>query len=173
MQVRSLGPEDPLKQSMAAHSRILAWRIPRTEAWWAGVHGVAESDTTEVIARHVLFAHLKNNRKHTHAHTHTYNDVCDTLCVLLNFQSIPDRCKKSGSSSSYQSWSRFFISSLLTLHSLVTWHLLANGKRHRMLISISVFRINRCICFSLLKRDKRYRDQKGDLNVLKNYGSWN
>ena len=31
---------------MATHSSILAWQIPRG-AWWATVHGVAESDTTE------------------------------------------------------------------------------------------------------------------------------
>ena len=30
-QVRSLGREDPLEKGMAAHSCILAWRIPRTE----------------------------------------------------------------------------------------------------------------------------------------------
>ena len=30
--VRSLGQEDPLETDMAAHSRILAWRIPWTEA---------------------------------------------------------------------------------------------------------------------------------------------
>ena len=29
--VRSLGREDPLKEGMATHSRILAWRIPWTE----------------------------------------------------------------------------------------------------------------------------------------------
>ena len=29
--VRSLGWEDPLEEGMAAHSSILAWRIPRTE----------------------------------------------------------------------------------------------------------------------------------------------
>ena len=29
--VRSLGWEDPLEEGMATHSRILAWRIPRTE----------------------------------------------------------------------------------------------------------------------------------------------
>ena len=27
MQVRSLGPEDPLEQEMATHSSILAWKI--------------------------------------------------------------------------------------------------------------------------------------------------
>ena len=31
MQVRSLGQKDPLEKSMAAHSSILAWRIPWTE----------------------------------------------------------------------------------------------------------------------------------------------
>ena len=30
-QVRSLGQEDPLEEETATHSRILAWRIPRTE----------------------------------------------------------------------------------------------------------------------------------------------
>ena len=29
--VRSLGPEDPLKQEMATHSSILAWKISWTE----------------------------------------------------------------------------------------------------------------------------------------------
>ena len=31
MWVRSLGWEDPLKEGMATHSSILAWRIPWTE----------------------------------------------------------------------------------------------------------------------------------------------
>ena len=31
MQVQSLGWEDPLEEGMAAHSSILAWRIPWTE----------------------------------------------------------------------------------------------------------------------------------------------
>ena len=31
IQVRSLGWEDPLEKEMAAHSSILAWRIPWTE----------------------------------------------------------------------------------------------------------------------------------------------
>ena len=30
-QVRSLGQDDPLEEGMAAHSSILAWRIPWTE----------------------------------------------------------------------------------------------------------------------------------------------
>ena len=36
---------------MATHSNILAWRIPRDRgAWWAMVHGVVESDTTEQLS---------------------------------------------------------------------------------------------------------------------------
>ena len=39
MWVRSLGWEDPLEESMATHSSILAWRIPMNRgAWWATVH---------------------------------------------------------------------------------------------------------------------------------------
>ena len=44
-----LGWEDSLEEDMATHS-ILAWRIPMDRgAWHATVHGVAESDTAEVI----------------------------------------------------------------------------------------------------------------------------
>ena len=44
-QVLCLGREDPLEKEVAIHSCILAWRIPRTGAWWAAVHGVARSRT--------------------------------------------------------------------------------------------------------------------------------
>ena len=41
-----LGQEDPLKEGMATHSSILAWRIPTDRgAWWVTVHGVAKSRT--------------------------------------------------------------------------------------------------------------------------------
>ena len=44
--VRSLGPEDRLKEGMVAHSSILAWRIPIDRgAWRATVPGVAKSRT--------------------------------------------------------------------------------------------------------------------------------
>ena len=44
--VRSLGQEDPLKEGMATHSSIPAWRNPMDGgAWLAIVHGVAKSQT--------------------------------------------------------------------------------------------------------------------------------
>ena len=44
--VRSLGREDPLKEGMATHSSILAWRIPTDRGGWqATVHGVTKSWT--------------------------------------------------------------------------------------------------------------------------------
>ena len=43
--VQSLGQEDPLEKGKATHSSILAWRTPRTEAWWATVHGIAKNQT--------------------------------------------------------------------------------------------------------------------------------
>ena len=42
--VPSLGWEDPLKEGMATHSSILAWRILMDRGvWWAAVHGVTKS----------------------------------------------------------------------------------------------------------------------------------
>ena len=43
--LRSLGWEDPLEEGKAAHSRILAWRIPWTEEPGAAHRGVAKSQT--------------------------------------------------------------------------------------------------------------------------------
>ena len=44
--VGGLGWEDPLEESMAAHSSIFAWRIPMDRgAWWATFDGAAESRT--------------------------------------------------------------------------------------------------------------------------------
>ena len=45
-----LGQEDPLEESMATHSSILAWRIPWIGAWQATIHGVTKKlDTTEQL----------------------------------------------------------------------------------------------------------------------------
>ena len=44
--VRCLGWEDPLEESMATHSSILAWRIPTDRvACWATAQGVTKSQT--------------------------------------------------------------------------------------------------------------------------------
>ena len=44
-----LGWEDPLEEGMATHSSLLAWKIHMdSRAWQATVHGIAESDMTEV-----------------------------------------------------------------------------------------------------------------------------
>ena len=44
--VSSLGWEDPLEESMATHSSILAWRIPMDRgAWQITVYGAAKSQT--------------------------------------------------------------------------------------------------------------------------------
>ena len=41
--VRSLGLEDPLEEGVAAHSSILAWRIPVNRgAWGTAVHAVTK-----------------------------------------------------------------------------------------------------------------------------------
>ena len=58
--VGSLGWEDPLKEGMATHSNILAWRIPTDrEAWWAAVYGVAELDLTERLSTQHTFLYNK------------------------------------------------------------------------------------------------------------------
>ena len=46
----------PLEEGMATHSSILAWRIPMgSGVWWATVHGVAESDTTERLSTSTVY----------------------------------------------------------------------------------------------------------------------
>ena len=37
--------EETLEKEMAAHSSILAWRIPGTGPWWAAVYRVTQSWT--------------------------------------------------------------------------------------------------------------------------------
>ena len=59
--VGSLGWEDALKEGMATHSSILAWKIPWTEEpGRLESIGVAKSQTQ-----------LSLTHTHTHTHTHT------------------------------------------------------------------------------------------------------
>ena len=73
--VWSLGLEDPLKDEMATHSSILAWRTPWTEepgvlqafsmdrgAWCATGHGVTETQTW-LSDQHSYFTSLYKNQK--------------------------------------------------------------------------------------------------------------
>ena len=55
MWVQSLGQEDLLEEGMAAHSSILAWRVPWTKepGGLESMQGHKESDTTEVT-QHAL-----------------------------------------------------------------------------------------------------------------------
>ena len=47
----SLSWEDPLEEGIAAHSSILAWRIPMDRGTWqATVHGVTKLDITEWLS---------------------------------------------------------------------------------------------------------------------------
>ena len=50
--VRSLGWEDPLEESMATHSSVLAWRTPIDRGAWQGYSpwGHKESNTTEHLS---------------------------------------------------------------------------------------------------------------------------
>ena len=63
--LRSLGQEDPLEEGMTAHPSVIAWKPPMDRtAWWATVHAISESDTTErlstpqsvcVIRKHLIY----------------------------------------------------------------------------------------------------------------------
>ena len=50
--VRSLDQEDPLEKGMAAHSSILAWRIPQRRLVCYSPWGRKESDMTERLTLH-------------------------------------------------------------------------------------------------------------------------
>ena len=56
----------PLEEGTAAHSSVLAWRIPWTQELDATVHGVTKGRTQ-----------LKqlSARAHTHTHTHTHGCI--------------------------------------------------------------------------------------------------
>ena len=56
--VPSPGPEHPLEKGMAAHSSILAWRIPWTEEQPGGLQsmGLQKSDTAEQLIYSLYFS---------------------------------------------------------------------------------------------------------------------
>ena len=68
MQVQSLGREDSLKEEMATHFSILAWRIP----WTEGPGGLQSMWVTRV--GHDCARMRVCTRAHTHTHTHRVTD---------------------------------------------------------------------------------------------------
>ena len=62
--VQSVGWEDPLKEDMATHSSILAWRISMDRGvWCATVHGVTKSQTRQKLSiAHIMYKHRKQHR---------------------------------------------------------------------------------------------------------------
>lgn len=50
---------------MATRSRILTWEIPWAEAWWATIHGAAESDVTEQPSRDTQVTSRSCRKGHT------------------------------------------------------------------------------------------------------------
>ena len=58
-QAQSRGLEEPLEEEMATHSSIPAWKNPMDQVtWWATIHDVTESDTTELLS---MQAHINND----------------------------------------------------------------------------------------------------------------
>ena len=51
MRVQSLGWKDPLAESMATHSSILAWRIPWTEEP-GGLQSIGSQSRTRLVTEH-------------------------------------------------------------------------------------------------------------------------
>ena len=69
---------------MATHSSIRAWRIPRYRgAWWATVHRIAESDTTETTYL-----------THTRSCFLTFDRLISLHSLKIQFSEIKTKTKK-------------------------------------------------------------------------------
>ena len=83
--VRSLGWKDSLEEGMAAHSSILALRIPMDRgAWWAAVRGITKCWTQlrQLSTFPVPGQSLGSKYICMHTHTHRYSFVlCQEIFV--------------------------------------------------------------------------------------------
>ena len=69
-QVRSLNLEDPLKEEMATHSSVLAWRIP-----WTEEPGGLQSMGPQKVGHNCATESAHVHARHTHTHTHTHTCI--------------------------------------------------------------------------------------------------
>ena len=79
--VQSLGWEDPQEEDMAPHSRILAWRIPRTE----------EPGWLQSMRLHRVRQDCSNYpgaAAYTHTHTHTHTHFCIWIQIKIHITSL-------------------------------------------------------------------------------------
>ena len=89
-QVRFLGREDPLEKEMATHTSIPAGRNPRDRgAWWATVHGVAQSRTQ--LSDHSTTTHIYSlthiYKEKLHKTTHAFA-MCKQIISSILFLKI-------------------------------------------------------------------------------------
>ena len=73
---------------MAAHSSILAWRIPMDRgAWWATVHGIAKSWTWHTHVHQILLIHQLMDTsvfgRYNYCWSECYCTVCVCVCVCV------------------------------------------------------------------------------------------
>ena len=83
--VRFLGWEDPLKEGMATHSSILAWRIPWTEEpdRLYSSEGHKQLNMTERLSTHIslLSPSVPTSRKGVWVYVCVYVCLCVCVCV--------------------------------------------------------------------------------------------
>ena len=84
-----LGSGRSLEKDMTTHSSILAWRIPMDRrAWWASVHGVAKSQTSQIRVTDTDNGEQLNVRKITLSFLYDFLALSyvinkQNLCMLL------------------------------------------------------------------------------------------
>ena len=87
--VRSLGSEDPLEESVATYSTILAWRIPIDRgAWWATVRGVAKSQTRLSHWSDLILSSMPNSERESESCSVLSDSLQLFATVSVQFSSV-------------------------------------------------------------------------------------